>query len=119
MTTKSITEIIVDAAKDQLNLCGLEGIDSARRLLQGLSAIELCGKVPPEKIEWAYQQLDREEADTREGKAPKLAKPPNRKQKKEVLAWLTQPWEGEKLTEDGKQQIQEAAQFLEDYWSAN
>ena len=117
MTEQKIIQIIVCTAKDQLNIYGLDGAKQARRLIDALSAIELCGGVFPEEIEHAYQQVERKEEDIRAGKPPKPTILPSQTQQEEVLAWLKQPWKGELLTRKGKNQIEECIRFFEDYWA--
>lgn len=116
MNTQEITQTIVDTAKDQINLCGMAGAERARSLIYALSAIGLCGGVLPEEIEQARQQVEQEIADTEAEKPPKLAGWPDLEHREAVLEWLRQPWDGELLTEEGKKQIREAIEFLEDYW---
>lgn len=118
MDTQRTIQIVVGTAKDQLNLSGMGGKGSAYLLIQALSAIGLCGGVLPEEIEQAYQQIEQEEADIQAEKAPCLTELPTKEQQAEVLEWLKKPWKGELLTDEGRTQIAEAIQFLEDYWSA-
>ena len=117
MTAPVTIQIIVNTAKDQLSLCGMDGARTAHRLINALSAIGLCGGVLPEEIEQARRQVEQEEADTKAEKPPKLAEWPDLEQRKAVLEWLKQPWDGEMLTRKGRRQIKEAIAFLEDYWS--
>lgn len=117
MNTQEITQTIVNTAKDQLNLCGMEGAQRAYRLIDTLSAIGFCGGILPKEIEQARQQVEQEIADTEAEKPPKLAGWPDLEHREAVLEWLRQPWNGELLTEEGRKQIKEAIEFLEDYWS--
>lgn len=117
MTTQEIAQIIVNTAKDQLNLLGLEGSERAYRLMDALSYAG-AGDIPPEDIAQAYRQIKQEEADTQAGKPPVFHKLPSKPQQKDVLAWLRQAKENGNLPDKERVLLEDDIQFLEDYWLA-
>ena len=82
MNTKAIAQSIVNTAKDQLNLLGLEGSERAYRLIDALSYAG-AGDILPEDIAQAYRQIEQEEADTEAGKNPVFHKLPGKTQQED------------------------------------
>ena len=117
MNTKAIAQSIVNTAKDQLNLLGLEGSERAYRLIDALSYAG-AGDILPEDIAQAYRQIEQEEADTEAGKNPGVHKLPGKTQQEDVLAWLRQAKENGQLPNKERTLLEDNLQFLEDYWLA-
>ena len=118
MTAGQKAECIVNAAKDQYNLCGMEGKWTAVMLLKALSSLRLHrDRVKPEKMKEAYRQVRQEEADTLAGKCFILTPELSKKEQKKVLLWMKAPdWAG-RLTRKDRKRIGRAIRFLKDYWS--
>ena len=117
MNTKETAQIIVNTAKDQLNLMGLDGSERARGLIDTLSCAG-AGDIPPEDIAQAYRQIEQEEADTKTGKPPIFHELPDKTQQEAVLARLRQAKEYGQFPDEEKALLEDTLRFLEDYWSA-
>ena len=117
MNTKETAQIIVNTAKDQLNLMGLDGSERARGLIDTLSCAG-ARDIPPEDIAQAYRQIEQEEADTKAGKPPIFHELPDKTQQEAVLTRLRQAKEYGQFPDEEKALLEDTLRFLEDYWSA-
>ena len=111
-------QCIVNVAKDQFNLCGIEGKTIAAMLLKALSALRLHrDHSPPDEMREAYREVRQEEADTLAGKPFVLTAQPTKEEQKKVLLWMQTPAKKNQLFRKDKRQIDRAVRFLKDYWS--
>lgn len=111
-------QCIVNTAKDQYNLCGMEGKPVAVLLLKALSSLRLHrDHVSPDEMREAYRQVRQEEADTLAGKPFVLSAQPTNKEQKKVLLWMQTPAKKNQLSRKDQRQIGRAVRFLKDYWS--
>ena len=116
MNLYEATQVIVNTAKDEINLSGMHGCKRAYSLLKTLTYA--CGDdISPEDIHQAYQQVDQEKADTIANLPPVLNELPSKQQQKNVLMWLRQVNEQGHLTYKQRASLEDNIQFLEDYWS--
>lgn len=111
-------QCIINKAKDQYNLCGMEGKPIAVLLLKALSSLRLHrDHVAPDEMQEAYRQVRQEEADTLAGKPFVLTAQPTKEEQKKVLLWMQTPDKANQLSRKDKRQIDRAVRFLKDYWS--
>ena len=111
-------QCIVNVAKDQFNLCGIEGKTIAAMLLKALSALRLHrDHSPPDEMREAYRELRQEEADTLAGKPFVLSRQLTQEERQEVLLWMQTPNKTKQLSRKDRRQIGRAVNFLKDYWS--
>lgn len=111
-------QCIVNAARDQYNLCGIEGKPIATMLLKALSALRLHrDHAPSDEMREAYRQVRQEETDTLAGKPFVLTAQPTKEEQKKVLLWMQMPDKAKHLSRKDKRQIGRAVRFLKDYWS--
>lgn len=111
-------QCIVNTAKDQYNLCGMEGKPAAVLLLKALSSLRLHrDHVSPDEMREAYRQVRQEEADTLAGKPFVLTAQPTKEEQKKVLLWMQTPAKKNQLSRKDQRQIDRAVRFLKDYWS--
>lgn len=82
-------QCIVNAARDQYNLCGMEGKPIAAMLLKALSALRLHrDHAPSDEMREAYRQVRQEEADTLAGKPFVLSRQLTQEEQQEILLWM-------------------------------
>jgi hypothetical protein len=118
MNAREKAQCIVNVARDQYNLCGMEGKPIAVLLLKALSSLRLHRDyVPPEEMREAYRQVRQEEADTLAGKPFVLTAQPTKEEQKKILLWMKRPDRTGGLSSKDKRQIDRAVKFLKDYWS--
>ena len=111
-------QCIVNAARDQYNLCGMEGKPIAAMLLKALSALRLHRDHAPSDEMWkAYRQVRQEEADTLAGKSFVLSRQLTQEEQQEILLWMQTSDKAKQLSRRDKRQIGRAVRFLKDYWS--
>lgn len=111
-------QCVVNVAKDQYNLLGMEGKPAARLLLKALSALRLHrDHVSPVEMQEAYRQVRQEEADTLDRKPFVLSRQPTREEQQEILQWMQLPVRAKQLSKKDRRQIGMAVSFLSDYWS--
>lgn len=118
MQSEEKAQCIVNVARDQYNLCGMEGKSIAVLLLKALSALRLHrDHTSPDEMRKAYRQVRQEEADTLAGKPFVLTAQPTKEEQKKVLLWMQAPAKKNQLSRKDKRQIGRAVRFLKDYWS--
>ncbi|MFQ7749223.1 MAG: hypothetical protein ACLRJV_18920 [Eubacteriales bacterium] len=110
-------QCIVNVAKDQYNLCGMEGKPIAAMLLKALSALRLHrDHAPSDEMREAYRQVRQEEADTLAGKPFVLSRQLTQEEQQEILLWMQTPDKAKHLSRKDRRQIGWAVRFLKDYW---
>ena len=117
---KSVEKVqcIVNAARDQYNLCGMEGKPIAAMLLKALSALRLHrDHAPSDEMREAYRQVRQEEADTLAGKPFVLSRQLTQEDQQEILLLMQTSDKAKQLSRRDKRQIVRAVRFLKDYWS--
>lgn len=117
MTSEEKAQCVVNAAKDQYNLMGMEARPIAVILLKALSSVRLHrDRCPPEVMIEAYRQVRQEEADTLQGKPAVLTRELTMKERVKVLRWMKVGNNRKGMSRKDRQKILRAVSFLRDYW---